>query len=188
MKGWTASPAIQYSSGSGGSRGRSSTQARSRTPASSTSLGASSKAAPHHRSDLPPLRKDAPGRRAPSKGMLPKWESVEHQHQALARLQSDVHASSSKPTHESHLCTMAKALRAWGFSLFPPTPAKILALGATFKEGGYRSSSNFFTSYRTEAQRQGFELTGVLHRHFEDSKQSCNMGPGGTYQSSTATP
>ena len=74
---------------------------------------------------------------------------------------------------------MTKALQAWGFSLFPPTPAKILALGATFKEGGYRSTPNFFTSYRTEAQRQGFEITGVLHRHFEDAKRSCNRGLGG---------
>ena len=63
--------------------------------------------------------------------------------------------------------------------MFPPTPAKVLALGATFKEGGYRSSSNFFTSYRTEAQRHGHEISGVLHRHFEDSKRSCNRGLGG---------
>ena len=97
----------------------------------------------------------------------------------MKKLRKDMHAASSKPTHESHLNTMTKALQVWGFSLFPPTPAKILALGATFKEGGYRSTPNFFTSYRTEAQRQGFEITGVLHRHFEDSKRSCNRGLGG---------
>ena len=114
-----------------------------------------------------------------NRGSLPNWESVEHQRQALERLQKDVHASSSRPTHESHLNTMATALRVWGFSLFPPSPAKIMALGATFKEGGYRSSGNFFTSYRTEAQRHGHEITGVLHRHFEDCKRSCNRGMGG---------
>ena len=151
MKGWSSAPPIQYSSGGGGHRGKQATKARSRTPTpSSTNLGASSKAPPSQRVDLPPLRKDAPGRVATNRGSLPNWESVEHQRQALERLHTYVHASSSRPTHESHLNTMATALRVW-FSLFPPSPAKIMALGATFKEGGYRSSGNFFTSYRTEA-------------------------------------
>ena len=74
-----------------------------------------------------------------------------------------------------------------GLSLFPPTPAKILALGVTFKEGGYRSANNFFTSYRTEAQRRGHEISGVLHRHFEVSKRSCKRALGGPYQSPSSS-
>ena len=180
MKGWAASPAVQYSKDAGGQRGRRAAKTRSRSPPpASSSLGATSKASPPLRSELPPLRSDAPGRAAPTKGVLPHWDGAEHQSRAMAKFRADMHAASSKPTHESHLNTMTKALQAWGFSLFPPTPAKILALGATFKEGGYRSAGNFFTSYRTEAQRHGYEITGVMHRHFEDSKRSCNRGLGG---------
>ena len=115
MKGWSTAPPILYSGGGGGSRGKQSAQARSRTPTpSSRSLEASSKAPPLQQVGLPPLRKDAPGRSAPSRGSLPMWECAEHQQRALEKLRSEVYATSSKPTHESHLNTMAKALRAWG--------------------------------------------------------------------------
>ena len=159
---------------------------RSRTPVKPRPSGPEAKAPfqgqplPRSQSCLQPLRKDAPGRQDGGRGRLPEWQGEEHQQRALGALAAGIHATSNAPTHTSHITTITVALRSWGHTeIYPITVAKIQALGATLKEGGYRSAQAFFVSWRTEAERLGYDVGSCLRRHMTDSVRSCMRGLGG---------
>ena len=113
--------------------------ARSRTPAparpSASQLG------------WAPLRRDAPGRRARTRGSFPNLATEEARDAALEAADRDIYAASSTAPYASRIKLLHKALALWDWKPLPPSAAKVRALGAVLKEGG--TSQQPRTSTRT---------------------------------------
>jgi hypothetical protein len=132
---------------------------------------------------VPPLRSDAPGRAARSRGALPALAPEEERAEALADFHSGIYAATTRRAMEFKLVTVSAALRRWNLELLPPTCEKVIALGATLKAGGYRSALSYLTLYRGHVERGGFQITGDLNRAFRDARRSCERGLGGVTKS-----
>ena len=67
-----------------------------------------------------------------------------------------------------------------GWSPWPPTAAKVRALGAVLKDGGYISAATYFLAYRVTAERRGMSFDDPSVRALKDYKRSAlrGMGPG----------
>ena len=90
-------------------------------PPPTTPIGRAGPARPRSRSpprpSLPPLRKDAQGRRGgPSQGALRPWADEADRRAALAELDHDAHAPSTLHAMEAKLRTIGRALAAWGLA------------------------------------------------------------------------
>merc|ERR1711884_883898 len=79
---------------------------------------------------------------------------------------------------QARIRTISKAAFGWGIPLWPPSIAAIEAIGATLKEAGYRSANGYLMSYKTTAQRSGWEWGELLHRSMKDTIRSCERGQG----------
>ena len=105
-----------------------------------------------------PLRRDAPGRRPRTRGSFPVLDTEEARNAALAAADRDIYAASSIAPHESRVKLVYKAMALWGWYPWPPTAAKVRALGAVLKEGGYISAAAYFSAYRVTAERRGLSF------------------------------
>ena len=94
----------------------------------------------------------------------------------------DVYAPGGQRQLDSKFKTIVAALRRWGFEPWPPTAAKIHALGATLKSGGYLAAPNYLYSYKVVAERLGYSFEPPLQRALKDSVRSCERGVGGARQ------
>ena len=139
---------------------------------------------PRGRSDpegqaLPPLRVDAPGRRAPSRGSLPSLSSEAERSTAVASLFSDVYAASSRQKQAAMWRTISAALDKWGMAPFPASKMTIVALGAALKAGGYASAEDYLVHYRVRCEREGCPFDAAMQRIHLDVARSCIRGGGG---------
>ena len=125
------------------------------------------------------MREDAPGRGAPSRGSLPTLDTARDRDAALEELERDFHAASSRKAVDMKMKTIKAALSKWGMDLFPPSAAKIRALAAALKRGGYRSAESYLLLYRTTCERQGVPYSTDLVRVHRDCLRSCQRGLGG---------
>ena len=134
---------------------------------------------PVARPELGPLRPGAPGRRGDRPAAaLPRWRGPGHQAEAAEALQQDTLAPGTRASTQAKLHTVTRALAGWGLTPFPPSVEKIFALGATLKEGHYRSASSYIVTYKVEAQRLGYSWGDPLHRALKDVTRSCERGLG----------
>ena len=85
----------------------------------------------------PPLRKDAPGRNRRARGSFPDLSTPEARQAALAAVDADIYAASSKAPTDSRLRFVDKTLHLYGMTPYPPTREKVRTLGAALKAGGY---------------------------------------------------
>ena len=74
---------------------------------------------------------------------MPSLATVCERDAAVADLERDFHAASSRKATEMKLRTIKTAISKWGLALYPPTAASIKALAATLKRGGYRSAESY---------------------------------------------
>ena len=74
---------------------------------------------------------------------------------------------------------MQSILGMWDLPPLPPTQKHVLALGATLKKGGYRSTEQYLSIYKVWAERQGFEFDAPTLRALADAKRSATRGIGG---------
>ena len=131
------------------------------------------------RTALPGLRRDAPARReVSSMASLPLWASDQDRADALQELRQDVHAASTKAGVVARLGTIGKAITSWNLEPWPPIVNTLLALSASLKRGGYRSSANFLYTYKAEAQRRGHHWPQQFDRLLRDCLISCERGLG----------
>ena len=100
----------------------------------------------------------------------------------MAEFLDDVYAPGGQRQLDSKLKTIVAALRRWSFDPWPPTAAKIHALGATLKSGGYLAAPNYLYSYKVVAERLGYSFDPPLQRALKDSVRSCERGVGGARQ------
>ena len=124
-------------------------------------------------------RKDLPGRQPYGRGCLPTAMSAEEKETASKALVDDFYAASAAPSVAAKWKTVEKALLLYDFSPFPPSPQKVLALGAVLKAGGYRSAETYLQAYRTAADRAECPFGGPEVRALRDATRSCKRGLGG---------
>ena len=109
------------------------------------------------------MRAGAPSRRGGAQtGSMPTWAGDEDRLQALAELELDYHAASTRGSNESRLRHLHRALDGWGLEPFPPSLQKVRAYAATLKRGKYRSAASYLWVYKGEAERRGFLWDSVL--------------------------
>ena len=95
----------------------------------------------------------------------------------------DIYAAGGQSQTESKLRTVTSALAQWSFAPWPPTPAKIHALGASLKAGHYLASANYLSTYKVVAERLGYDFGSTLQRALKDAVRSCERGQGAARQS-----
>ena len=83
----------------------------------------------------PPLRRDAPGRRARTRGSFPNLATEEAREATLEAADRDIYAARSTAPYTSRIKLLHKALALWKWTPLPPSAAKVRALGAVLKEG-----------------------------------------------------
>ena len=125
------------------------------------------------------MRMDAPGRLPSSRGSLPALASSSDRASAVDALLSDTYAKSSRGVHTALWRTISTALSKWGHSPLPPTPEKVMALGAALKAGGYSSAENYLSHYKVQCERAGSPFSQTLLRVHTDTLRSCKRGVGG---------
>ena len=129
---------------------------------------------------LAPLRRDAPGRRPRTHGALPVLDTVKARDAAFEAADRDLYAASSVAPHMSRVKLIRKAMALWGWSPWPPSAAKVRALGAVLKEGGCISAASYFSAYRVTAERRGMPFDDPSVRALKGYMRSAErgMGPG----------
>ena len=127
---------------------------------------------------FPPLRSDAPGRRAHGRGALPSLSSAAERTAALVSLDRDRYASSSLKAQAALWRTTLASLKIFQVEPFPPSREALEALGATLKVGGYTSAENYLSHYRVRCRREGFGFDDVLNRVYSEVVRSCTRGMG----------
>ena len=136
----------------------------------------------HRQSSAPafaPLREDAPGRVAPSRGKVPGLDTEEARSAAMDAFVLGMHAASSTHVRQVKLTTVSRLLGLWGLAPHPLTVDKIRVLGAALKAGGYRTAESYLLLYRGEAVRRGELMSPDVAVTIADAKRSCNRGLGG---------
>ena len=125
-----------------------------------------------------PLRRDAPGRRPRTRGAFPALDTVEACDAALEAADRDIYAASSIAPHESRVKLIHKAMALWVWSPWPPSAAKVRALGTVLKEGDYISAAAYFSAYRVTAERRGMSFDDPSVRALKGYKRSAEKGDG----------
>ena len=141
-----------------------------------------------------PARKAAPVAslvtRSSISSALDSASSVEARQTALARLNDDMFASSSRQTRQSWWNTWCRLHHAWFGDAEPVTPLtsiKILAIASMFKSGGYVSFSNYAARAKYEHMAT-FNIHQIpwseeLARTVKDATRSVTRGVGSARQS-----
>ena len=98
--------------------------------------------------------------RSSGSGGLPTDLQGEVLEEARGRFFEDFYAPSTKESVAAKWRTVTKMLELQGMSPFPPTVARIHALGVALKYGKYKSAASYFSQYRVECERRGFHVNG----------------------------
>ena len=128
--------------------------------------------------ELPPLRQDAPGRRALTRGRVLALREPHERQAALQVFDDEVYAASSRGTQAARAGTLERLLAPWQVQLLILTPDKIRLLGAALKAGGYRSAAQYLATAVQLAERRGQVLSPPVVRAIADAKRSCMRGIG----------
>ena len=105
--------------------------------------------------------------------------SEEQREASLEELRKGFYAASSAPSVAAKWKTINKALGLFNLTPLPPSPQKVLALGAALKAGGYRSAESYLQAYRTRADREECPFGASEVRALKDAARSCRRGLGG---------
>ena len=111
-------------------------------------------------------------------GALPRRMDEADQLAALDAFERDVLAHTTREAMAAKLRTIERALALWGLVPLPPSTRTLRALGATLKQGRYRSAASYLYIYKADAERQGFPWDPVLQRLLKDAIRSCERGMG----------
>ena len=112
-------------------------------------------------------------------------ESAAAREAALAALDSDMYAASSKKPRASSAKTWEVFHVAWfgtGTPIFPITVPKLLAVGALFKQGKYRSFQNSLSTMKDEHITLGHLWSEQLSRCSTKVERSVSRGIGPSRQ------
>ena len=124
------------------------------------------------------LRPDGPVRLPRAVGRLPNLGTEQARQEALDNLEQDIYAASSSRGVQARLRTIARILAPWGLQPHPITVQKVLCAAAGLKAGHYRSSANFLSAWKVQAERVGEILSPGTLRAISDGVRSCNRGQG----------
>ena len=117
-------------------------------------------------------RSDAPVvARSTACGSLPRELRGETLEDARRQFFEDFYAPSTRESVAAKWKTILKILELQGLSPFPPTVAKVHALGVALKYGRYRSAAGYLC--------QWCMVGSLLQRVIRDSTRSCVRGLGG---------
>ena len=117
--------------------------------------------------------------RSSASGSLPKDLRGDVLDEARRHFFDDFHAPSTRDSVAAKWKTILKMLELQGLSPFPPSVAKVHALGVALKFGRYRSAAGYLSQYRVECERRGFFVDQLMQRAIRDSTRSCLRGLGG---------
>ena len=112
-------------------------------------------------------------------GCFPKDLRGEVLKEAKDRFYEDFYAPSNRATMAARWRTIVKMLDLQGLGPFPPSVARIHALGIALKHGQYKSASNYLGHYKVECERRGFAMDSLMQRAIKDATRSCVRGLGG---------
>ena len=129
-------------------------------------------------------RKTAPVIKAHTKASLTNaraaLSSAEASRHAIAELDGDVYAQSSRRPRNSRWATLQKLARGAvpAFEVLPLTRAKVRLLGAAFKAGGYRSGGEYLKVAKSKHLQSGHHWDTVLQAVLADTNRSLARGLG----------
>ncbi len=121
-----------------------------------------------------PRRADLPAR-APSRITIGSRASLR---QAVARLNQDKFAATSRKTFVARLTWWRKQRRAHGGQPWPLDIVKLQAAAATLKAHGYRSAAQYLHALKRQHVSLGYSWTDQLARELADCSRSCKRGLG----------
>ena len=105
---------------------------------------------------------------------------------ALDGLLAAMSARSAASSQESMIETWTSFHMAWfgpSVEVLPLVPAKVFAVCAMFRAGGYRSVENYLSRIKDLHVEEGFDWSMSLERAFRKSKRAVNRGIGSARQS-----
>ena len=132
--------------------------------------------------DAPRINYSVKGNRAEARSAASTQNSKDR---ALRELEEDFFAKTADGPRESLLRTWVAFHKEWfgkEVPVFPLTPGKLAAVGAMFKQGGYRSFPNYLSRAK-DAHIQAFEWTDQLVQASRKIQRSVLRGLGEGRQS-----
>ena len=135
------------------------------------------------RSGAPLLRPSTRGDRGVA---LSSASTATTRKQALDGLLAAMSARSAASSQESMIKTWTSFHMAWfgpSVEVLPLVPAKVFAVCAMFRAGGYRSVENYLSRIKDLHVEEGFDWSMSLERAFRKSKRAVNRGIGPARQS-----
>lgn len=127
------------------------------------------------------LRKDHPTIRPAKGGSLERAlaaASPNERTAALANLKQDVYAQSNNGPQLSRMKTWNQIAQAWGMPPMPMTIELIEAVGASFKQGGYRSAHLYFAAAKKDHTMREGSFPPDLEIKIRDTIRSIERGQG----------
>ncbi len=125
-----------------------------------------------------PRRSDLPAR-GPTRYNITSRSSLSH---AVARLNQDKFAATSRKTYAARLAWWRRQHRAHGGRPWPLDITRLQAAAATLKAGGYRSAAQYLHALKRHHVCLGHSWTDQLARELADCTRSCRRGLGPAVQ------
>ena len=97
---------------------------------------------------------------------------------SLAKLEADIYSRSNNGPHVSRMRTWNKLAAAWQMEPMPITADLLRAVGASFKEGGYRSSHLYFSTAKKQHVLRFGGFPADLEVVMQDVIRSIERGQG----------
>ena len=118
-----------------------------------------------------PTRKDHPTAQPSTGGSLTRAlaaAATNERETSLQLLENDIYAQSNSGPQASRMKTWRQIAAAWQLPPLPLTAELLQAVGASFKRGGCRSASLYFSAARKEHIRQDGALSQDLEIAIKD--------------------
>ena len=112
-------------------------------------------------------------------GGFPVFPLASDMEEAAEQFFLDMHAPSNRHVVNAKLNTVRNTLLLWHVPLFPPTVAKLNAIGVVLKAGKYKSAETYYSVYRGACERSGFAFDSTMTRAVKDGVRSVTRGLGG---------
>ena len=128
-----------------------------------------------------PTRKDHPVAQPSTGGSLARALAAAASNErdtSLQLLKNDIYSQSNSGPQASRMKTWRQIAAAWKLPPLPLTPELIQAVGASFKRGGYRSASLYFSTARKEHILQYGTLSQDVEIIIKDVIRSIERGQG----------